>query len=85
MRLFIMIFDLNALALADRLRSPKDQVSFLQEHRILPHAYTCPDCDLTTEEVKLKPGTSYWYFNCTGCNSQTSLRLVRLFILSLLK
>ena len=54
-----MLFDLNAIALADRLRSPDDQVSFLQEHRILPHAYTCPDCDLTTEEVKLKPGT--WY------------------------
>ena len=51
MGLFIMLFDLNAIALADRLRSPDDQVSFLQEHRILQHAYTCPDCDLTTEEA----------------------------------
>ena len=80
-----MLFDLNAIALADRLRSPDDQVSFLQEHRILHHAYTCPDCDLTTEDVKLKSGTNYWYFNCNGCNSQTSLRSVHLFILSLLK
>ena len=66
----------NAIYLAEKLRTPKDQVSFLQRHRILPSSYTCPDCNLTCEEAKLKHGRNYFYFHCPGCNAQTSLRFV---------
>ena len=71
-----MPLNINAISLAEKLRSPADQVSFLQSRRILPKTYTCPDCQLTCEKAKLKPGTNYFYFHCPGCNSQTSLRLV---------
>ena len=66
----------NAISLAEKLRTPRDQVSFLQRHRILPSSYTCPDCNLTCEEAKLKHGRNYFYFHCPGCNAQTSVRFV---------
>ena len=48
----------------------------LQSHRILPSAYTCPECNLTCNEAKLKHGANYFHFHCPGCNAQTSLRLL---------
>ena len=69
-----MSFNVNAIALAYRVRTLEEQVSFLQRHRILPTSYTCPDCNITCDEAKLKTGTSYFYFHCPGCKSKTSIR-----------
>ena len=70
----------NDIFLAEKLRT-YNEASFLQSHRILPSANTCPECNLTCKEAKLKHGTNYFYFHCCpGCSAQTSLTLL-LFLL----
>ena len=40
------------MSLADKLRSPEDQVNYLQENRIFPTSSNCLACDIVLERVK---------------------------------
>ena len=41
-----MNFREKAISLADKLRSPEDQVKYLQKNRIFPTSFNCPACDI---------------------------------------
>ena len=47
-----MNFHENVILLADKLRSPEDQVNYLQKNRIFPTSFNCPACDIVFERVK---------------------------------
>ena len=47
-----MNFRENVISLADKLRSPEDQVNYLQKNRIFPTSSNCPACDIVFERVK---------------------------------
>lgn len=64
----------NAISLADKLRSPEDQVEYLQKNRISPISFNCPACDIVCERVKRKSGTNYFYFRCPNCHLERSIR-----------
>ena len=69
-----MVLGVNAITLAEQLRTPEDQVARLQQLRVLPVSHTCPTCNITTDSVKRREGTKYFYFWCSGCKSSTSIR-----------
>ena len=48
-----------AISLADKLRSPEDQVEYLQKNRIFPTSFNCPACDIGCERVNWKSGTNF--------------------------
>ena len=47
-----MNFRENVISLADKLRSPEDQVNYLQKNWIFPTSFNCPACDIVFERVK---------------------------------
>ena len=47
-----MNFRENVILLADKLRSPEDQVNYLQKNQIFPTSFNCPACDIVFERVK---------------------------------
>ena len=49
-----MKFRENVILLADKLRSPEDQVNYLQKNRIFPTSFNCPACDIGCERVNWK-------------------------------
>ena len=51
-----MNFRENAISLADKLRSPEDQVNYLQKNQIFPTSFNCPACDIVFEQVNWKRG-----------------------------
>ena len=54
-----MNFRENAISVADKLRSPEDQVEYLQKNRIFPTSFNCPACDIVCERTgKVAPTTS---------------------------
>ena len=69
-----MVLGVNAITLAEQLRTPEAQVAMLQQLRVLPLSRTCPTCSITTDSVMRREGTNYFYFWCSGCKSSTSLR-----------
>jgi len=69
-----MVLGVNAITLADQLRTPEAQVKMLQGLQVLPTSHTCTTCNTTTKEVRRKRGTKYFYFRCNGCRCQTSIR-----------
>ena len=75
-----MPLGVNAISLAEKLRTQEDQVLELQRHRILPTSYTCSTCQVTTQKVEVDPKSNYHFFRCAGCKSKTSLRYVLYFV-----
>ena len=75
-----MALRVNAISLADRLRTREDQILELQRHRILPTSYTCSKCRITTQKVEVDPKSNYHFYRCAGCKSKTSLRFSKLFV-----
>ena len=66
----------NLLSLGDRIRTPEQQVEFLQEVRILPTVQFCDKetCMAPCGNLKGRPGTKYFYCECNTCHRQTSIR-----------
>ena len=64
------------LSLGDRIRTPEQQVEFLQEVRILPTSQYCEKetCMAPSDNLKRRPGTKYFYCECNTCHRQTSIR-----------
>ena len=69
-----MPLGVNAISLAEKLRTPEDQILELQRHHVLPTSYTCPSCKVTTQKLEVEAKSNYHYFRCAGCKSRTSLR-----------
>ena len=59
-----MNFRENVISLADKLRSPVDQVNYLQKNQIFPTSFNCPACDIVFERVNWKRGINFFYFRC---------------------
>ena len=57
-----MNFRENVISLADKLRSPEDQVNYLQNNWIFPTSFNCPACGIVFERVNWKSGTNYRVF-----------------------
>ena len=70
----VMPLGVNAISLAEKLRTPEDQILELQRHHVLPTSYTCPSCKVTTQKLEVEAKSNYHYFRCAGCKSRTSLR-----------
>ena len=69
-----MPLDVNAIALAEKLRTQEDQILELQKHGILLTSCTCPNCEVTSEKVEVEAKSNYHYVRCSCCKSRTSLR-----------
>ena len=69
-----MPLGVNAISLAEKLRTTEDQILELQRHHVLPNSYTCPSCKVTTQKLEVEAKSNYHYFRCAGCKSRTSLR-----------
>ena len=74
-----MNFRENAISLADKLRSPEDQVNYLQKNRIFITSFNCLVCDIVCERVNWKSGTNYFYFRCPNYLLERSIRQSVLF------
>ena len=69
----------NAISLAYKLRSPEDQVNYLQKYRIFITSFNCLACDIVCERVNWKSGTNYFYFRCPNYLLERSIRQSVLF------
>ena len=63
---------LNYGKLVKKLRSDKDQITFLQEKGIFPMTMECSGCHETLHEIHEKK--KYFFFNCKKCKKKISLR-----------
>ena len=74
-----MNFRENAISLADKLRSPEDQVNYLQKNWIFITSFNCLVCDIVWERVNWISGTNYFYFRCPNYLLERSIRQSVLF------
>ena len=69
-----MNFRENAISLADKLRSPEDQVTICKKYQISITSFNCLACDIVCERVNWKSGTNYFYFRCPNYLLERSIR-----------
>ena len=58
----------------DEVRTPENQVEFLQKLGIINTTHHCNICNIEVTNIKKRPGTKYFYLECTNCHTQTSIR-----------
>ena len=64
----------NIISLCDKVRASESAVTFLRNHGVLNNSATCAKCLRELTEVHRKPGTAYWYYSCSTCNTMQSVR-----------
>ena len=64
----------NIVSLCDKVRASESAVSFLKDYGVLNNSATCTKCLSELTDVHRKPGTAYWYYPCSTCNTMVSIR-----------
>ena len=65
---------INYGKLVSKLKSDKDQITFLQEHGIFHSSVNCEGCGKVLGDLKKHSTKKYYYFHCQQCKKMVSIR-----------